>query len=72
MGDKTQLAADLDECRDVKRAKPGVTQGVVKAEIRNGKYDSLTPQIMEKMTDYSVTITPFDVNEGINYYIIIQ
>jgi len=71
MGDKTQLADDLERCRDVARAKPGVAEGVVKAEIRNGEYDSITPEILDAISDYPATISPVG-GKGINYYIIIE
>jgi hypothetical protein len=71
MGDKTQLADELESCRDVSRAKPGVTEGVVKAEIRNGEYDSITPEILETISQYPATVSPVG-GEGINYYIIIE
>ena len=71
MGDKTQLADDLEQCRDVVRAEPGVTEGVVKVEIRNGKYNSITPEILDVISDYPATISPVG-GEGINYYIIIE
>jgi hypothetical protein len=71
MGDKTQLAEELEQCRDVSRAKPGVTDSVVKAEIRNGEYNSITPEILETISQYPATISPVG-GEGINYYIVLE
>ena len=71
MGERHRLAEELEQCRNVERAEAGLTEGVVKAEIRNGDYGSLTPQILEQVADYPVTISPVG-GSGINYFIIIE
>jgi len=71
MGSKTQLAIELAKCRNVERADAGVTEGVVKAEIRNGEYDSLTPEIMDTLSGHSLTVSPVGGN-GYNYYIVLE
>jgi len=71
MGDKTELAKRLNRCVGVERAKAGHTKGVVKAEIRAGRYNSITPEMLEQIADYPVTISQVG-GEGINYYIVIE
>ena len=71
MRDKSQLAKELSKCVGVEFVETGMTEGVVKAEIRNGEYNSITPEILEKIAEYPATISPVG-GEGINYYIILE
>jgi len=71
MVDKNQLADDLERAASVERADAGVTDGVVKAEIRNGEYDSLTPEIMETLSGHPLTVSPVG-GKGYNYYIVLE